>query len=173
MNMNVNMMNERKNQMYNEYSNKPSGKSLVEQTAMNGELPTTKLENGFEATVIAGIPNHHLSLENAITCPIARSYFVKAFAALNDDDKAGWLEAHEMTDLSVLGIMLYRDVQNPFIQLLLWDNETALAAQVYDDAARAIIVDTLNNNSEALKAFSLEAHKRFNEYWLPKMQKSK
>jgi len=82
----------------------------------NGNLPVEQLADG-EGTVIAGTPNRHLNLRNALGCIIGRAYFVQAFMELNAVDRAAYFDAYDLRDLAVLTAMVVDDIDD-FMGLL-------------------------------------------------------
>lgn len=87
------------------------------------DLPVENVGDG-EGTRIAGVYDKHLSLEEAMTCPVARAYLVAAFDKLSDEDGLHWMDGQDvdklawvsswiMTDMGSYNLLAYVSVTEP------------------------------------------------------------
>lgn len=141
-------------------------------TASNGELPTTTLDNGFEATVVAGTSNPHLSVRKAMGCPIARSYFVKAFVELSDADKVGFIDATNLNDFAILTAMVVDDFGSMAMFAYLQAGSMEQAQEFVTYIAEKV-TDKIGDTEEAHKAFAGELDAYYTSTWLPLIQADK
>lgn len=137
----------------------------------NGELPVEQLANG-EGTVIMGYSNPHLSIRKAMGCPIARSYFVKAFAELNDDDKVGFIASTDLKDFAILTAMVVDDFQS-IVAFAYFEADSADAAQDFITYVADKVVARIGETDEAHKAFAEELDQYYTEFWMPVIRADK
>lgn len=84
---------------------------------MDGDLPTSTTVDGFEATVIAGVPNPYFNLEKAMTCSIQRAYMANAFGQLTEEDQWAFINENNLIDLAVIAMLMEHD-SNSMIGML-------------------------------------------------------
>jgi hypothetical protein len=131
----------------------------------NEEIPTTVLDNGNEATVIAGAVNHHLSIRKAMGCYIARAYFVKAFTALSTEDQNAFIEANDLKDLAIITAFVVEDLGGFFTSLSYMSADSTTDAIVFTTIIAQEVADIIGETDEANENFALELENHYIDKW--------
>jgi hypothetical protein len=130
----------------------------------NGDLPTTTLDNGNKATVIAGTPNPHLSIRKAMGSVTARSYFVKAFVELSAEDQDAFIAEHDLKDLAILTAYVVDDFNG-------MGGFAYKRAGTLDDASEFVgniadrVIAVIGETEEASAAYAEELDGYYTEKW--------
>ena len=143
----------------------------IENKTSNGELPVENVGAG-EGTVIMGQTNPHLSVRKAMGCPIARSYFVKAFEALSDTDKEGFIASTDLKDFAILTALVVGDISGMAMLAYLEANSLNQAGEFVGYVANKV-VEQIGETEDAHKAFALELDAYYESTWLPVVRADK
>lgn len=131
----------------------------------NDTLPTTTLENGFEATVVAGTPNPHLNLRKAMGCIIARSYFVKAFQALSPEDQDAYIAENGLDNLAILTVAVADDFGGFFGMLTYAGADSLEDAEGFIGNIGGRVTAIIGDTDEANMAYARKLEALYDEKW--------
>jgi hypothetical protein len=137
----------------------------------NGELPVENVGAG-DGTVIMGHSNPHLSVRKAMGCPIARSYFVKAFDELSDADKEGFITSTDLRDFAILTAMVVDDFSG--ITMFAYMEANSMEnAQNFITFIAGKVVAQIGETEDAHKAFAGVLDEYYTSTWLPVIRADK